>query len=50
LSAWVAPGSPTRTDFDGAVRDMARSARNLSALVEDIDEKPNVLIFGRPHD
>lgn len=50
FSAWVSPGSQTRTDLDGAVRDMARSARSLSALVEDIDEQPNVLIFGRSHD
>lgn len=50
LSAWVAPGSPTRTDLDGALRDMARSARSFSALVEDIEEQPNVLIFGRSHE
>ncbi|MBU0914915.1 MlaD family protein [Aquabacterium parvum] len=47
LSAWVAPGSPTRTDLDGALRDVARSARSFSALVEDIEEQPNMLIFGR---
>ena len=50
LSAWVAPGSPARTDLDGALRDLARSARSFSALVEDIEEQPNVLIFGRPHE
>lgn len=50
LSAWVAPGSPARTDLDGALRDLARSARSFSALVEDIEEQPNVLIFGRTHE
>lgn len=50
LSAWVSPGSPMRTDLDGAMRDMARSARSFSALVEDIEEQPNVLIFGRSRD
>lgn len=50
LSAWVAPGSPTRSNLDGALRDMARSARSFSALVEDIEDQPNALIFGRSHD
>lgn len=50
LSAWVSPGSATRTDLDGALRDLARSARSFSALVEDIEEQPNVLIFGRSHE
>lgn len=50
ISAWVAPGSAARTDLDGALRDLARSARSFSALVEDIEEQPNVLIFGRPHE
>jgi len=50
ISAWVAPGSAARTDLDGALRDLARSARSFSALVEDIEEQPNVLVFGRPHE
>ncbi len=50
ITAWVGPGSPARSDLDGTLRDLARSARSFSALVEDIEEQPNVLIFGRPHD
>lgn len=50
ISAWVAPGSPARTDLDGALRDLARSARSFSALVEDIEEQPNTLVFGRKHE
>lgn len=50
ITAWVGPGSPTRSDLDGALRDLSRSARSFSALLEDIEEQPNVLIFGRQHE
>jgi len=50
LSDWVGPGSPTRVSLDGALQDFARSARSFTSLVEDIDEQPNALIFGRSRD
>jgi paraquat-inducible protein B len=50
LSAWIAPGSPTRVSLDGAVQDLSRSARSFSALVEDLEDQPNALIFGRRAD
>ncbi len=50
VSSWVGPGSPTRVSLDSALQDFARSARSFTSLVEDIDEQPNALIFGRSHD
>lgn len=50
LSEWVAPGSPMRINLDDALKDLARSARSFTSFVEDIEEQPNALIFGRSHD
>ena len=50
LQAWMAPGSPTRSNLDGAVQDLSRSARSFSALVDELQDRPNALIFGRKAD
>lgn len=41
-----APGAPVRADLEGAMRDLALSARNLRTLSERLERKPNALIFG----
>lgn len=50
LSDWVAPGSPTRVNLDSTLQDLSRSARTFTLFVEDIEEQPNALIFGRSND
>jgi len=42
----TAPGAPVRADLEGAVRDLALAARNLRALSERLERKPNALLFG----
>lgn len=41
-----APGAPVRADLEGAMRDLALSARNLRALSERLERQPNALLFG----
>lgn len=50
LSDWVAPGSPARVNLDSTLQDLSRSARTFTLFVEDMEEQPNALIFGRSND
>lgn len=42
----TAPGAPVRADLEGAVRDLALASRNLRALSERLERRPNALLFG----
>ncbi len=43
----LGPSSPTRTDLDDAVRQVARAARSLRALTDSLERHPESLIRGR---
>jgi len=41
-------GAPLRGDLDAALRDLSQAARSLRSLSEQLEERPNAIIFGNP--
>ena len=46
LAAVAAPGSPLRADVNSAVSDLSQAARSLRSFADQLERKPNSLIFG----
>lgn len=47
LSSLTAEGAPLHRDIEDAARDLSASSRALRALAEELEARPNALIFGR---
>lgn len=47
LADMTAPGSGAREDLQGAVRDLAQTARSLREVSELLERQPNALLFGK---
>lgn len=41
-----APGAPVRADLEAALADLAQTSRSLRSFADQLDRKPNVLLFG----
>jgi paraquat-inducible protein B len=48
LADMAAPGAPLRGDLDATLRDLSQAARSLRSLSEQLEERPNAIIFGNP--
>ncbi|MDN8616893.1 MlaD family protein [Variovorax ginsengisoli] len=48
LADMAAPGAPLRGDFDATLSDLSQAARSLRSLSEQLEERPNAIIFGNP--
>ena len=48
LADVAAPGAPLRGDLEAAVKDLSQAARSLRSLSEQLEERPNAIIFGNP--
>ncbi|MGO4394199.1 MlaD family protein [Variovorax sp. M-6] len=48
LADVAAPGAPLRGDFESAIKDLSQAARSLRSLSEQLEERPNAIIFGNP--
>ncbi len=46
LADVAAPGAPLRGDLEAAVKDLSQAARSLRSLSEQLEERPNAIIFG----
>lgn len=43
----TAAGTPLRADLEGAVRDLSLASRSLRGLADQLDRRPNALVFGK---
>lgn len=48
LADVASPGAPLRGDLEAAVRDLSQAARSLRSFSEQLEERPNAIIFGNP--
>jgi paraquat-inducible protein B len=48
LADVASPGAPLRGDLEAAVKDLSQAARSLRSLSEQLEERPNAIIFGNP--
>jgi paraquat-inducible protein B len=47
MSDLAAPGAPLRSDLEGSARDLSQAARSLKSFSEQLEDRPNALLFGR---
>lgn len=47
LAGLTAAGTPLRADLEGAVRDLSLASRSLRGLADQLDRRPNALVFGK---
>jgi paraquat-inducible protein B len=47
LAGLTAAGTPLRADLEGAVRDLSLATRSLRGLADQLDRRPNALVFGK---
>lgn len=48
LADAASPSAPLRGDLEAAVRDLSQAARSLRSFSEQLEERPNAIIFGNP--
>lgn len=48
LADVAAPGAPLRGDLESTLNDLSQAARSLRSLSEQLEERPNAIIFGNP--
>ena len=42
----MAPGAPMREDLTGTITDLSQAVRSLRSLSEQLEDKPNAILFG----